>query len=93
MNAAAGVAHTVLVRDDGAAVAFGDASHGACRVPEGARGGRVVSCAAGGYHTVRHFDSEIRRCLREVHRSSQNVSDGSRQAELPHIMRESWAYG
>lgn len=50
--AAAGGAHTVLLCDDGTAVAFGDNSYGNCDVPELPAGLYYVGAAAGGCHTV-----------------------------------------
>ena len=50
--AAAGFAHTVLLKNTGEAVAFGDQEDGLCAVPALAAGERYVSCAAGYAHTV-----------------------------------------
>ena len=49
---AAGEYHTVLLRDDGEAVAFGHNGVGQCAVPARPAGTRYVAAAAGRFHTV-----------------------------------------
>lgn len=49
---AAGLSHTVLVRHDGRAVAFGANEHGQCNVPALDENTRYVAAAAGEGHTV-----------------------------------------
>ena len=49
---AAGGCHTVLLRSDGAAVAFGSNSDGQCRIPELVAGVSYTQVAAGREHTV-----------------------------------------
>ena len=48
ISAAAGYLHSVLLRDDGAAVAFGSGEKGQCGVPDG----WYSQVAAGDFHTV-----------------------------------------
>ena len=49
---AAGTQHTVLLRSDGTAVAFGMDDYGECRIPVLEAGVSYTQVAAGGYHTV-----------------------------------------
>ena len=49
---AAGAAHAVLIRDDGAAVAFGENDDGQCDVPALPAGRRYMAAAAGKAHTL-----------------------------------------
>ena len=49
---AAGVAHSVLLRSDGKAVAFGDNWAGQCDVPALEKGATYTQVAAGAFHTV-----------------------------------------
>ena len=44
--------HTVILRSDGDAVAFGLDDHGQCSVPPLPSGVRYVNAAVGGLHTV-----------------------------------------
>ena len=44
--------HSLLVRDDGEAVAFGANDHGQCDVPLRPEGTRYVDAAAGGFHSL-----------------------------------------
>ena len=52
VGCAAGAFHTVLLRSDGLAVAFGDTSDGKCVVPDLVEGARYVGCAAGFENTI-----------------------------------------
>ena len=49
----AGGWHSVLLREDGEAVAFGRGDEQQCSVPVPPAGTRYVAVAAGGWHTVR----------------------------------------
>ena len=50
--AAAGVAHSILLRNDGHAVAFGMNGDQRCNIPALPAGVRYVACAAGSSHSV-----------------------------------------
>ena len=52
LQAAAGAGHTVLLRSDGEAVAFGDNDGGQCDVPALPPGTQYVQATAGACHTV-----------------------------------------
>ena len=50
--ATAGQDHSVLLRDDGQAVAFGENRRQQCNIPALPAGLRYVACAAGGIHSL-----------------------------------------
>ena len=52
VGGAAGDSHSVLLRDDGWAVAFGNREYGMTTVPDLAPGEGYVAAAAGDFHTI-----------------------------------------
>ena len=63
----AGLMHTVLLRSDGNAVAFGWNEDGRCDVPPLVPGLGYVGCAAGARHTVRKHSAYYQLITRERH--------------------------
>ena len=72
--AAAGGTHSVLLRDDGQAVAFGRNEDQQCNIPALPAGVRYVACTAGASHSV---------LLRDDGQAVAFGSNGSQQCNIP----------
>lgn len=85
VNVAAGYRHSVLLRDDGAVVAFGDDADGQCSLPELPAGLRYVSVKAGACWTrLRRDDGEeIFAGRKEPSRLPGEAADALAKAKRP----------